>query len=121
LTGPGTDCAILAALACRTAGVNSIGRRIKKPLTTFVLNDGRRRKLRERATTGESQGMGTVIEFPADAASRRLGSTMDGTNPQVRGTVVILPVIRIERQAEETSGDRGPEQGAAPGRRRRRR
>jgi hypothetical protein len=65
--------------------------------------------------------MGTVIEFPADAASRRLGSTMDGTNPQVRGTVVILPVIRIERQVEETSGDRGPEQGAAPGRRRRRR
>jgi hypothetical protein len=118
---PGTHCAILAALVDRTVVVKSIGRRIKKPLTTFVLNDGRRRKSRERATTGESQGMGTVIEFPADAASRRLGSTMDGTSRDVRGTVVILPVIRIERQVEETNGDRGPEQGAAPGRRRRRR
>jgi len=117
----GTHCAILAALVRRIAGVKSIGRCIKKPLTTFVLNDGRRRKSRERATTRESYGMGTVIEFPADAASRRLGSTMDGTSPEVTGTVVILPVIRIERQVEETSGDRGPEQGTAPGRRRRRR
>jgi hypothetical protein len=65
--------------------------------------------------------MGTVIEFPADAASRRLGSTVDGVTRQASGTVVILPVIRIERQVEETSGDRGPEQGTAPGRRRRRR
>jgi hypothetical protein len=74
---------------------------------------------RVRAATGESFGMGTIIEFPADAASRRLGPTMDGTAQ--KGTVVNLPVIRIERQVEETSGDRGPEQGTAPGRRRRRR
>lgn len=65
--------------------------------------------------------MGTVIEFPADAASRRLGSTVDDVARQTKGTVVILPVIRIERQVEETSGDHGPEQGTAPGRRRRRR
>jgi len=38
-----------------------------------------------------------------------------------RGTVRSLPVIRIERESDETSGDRGPEQGTAPGRRRRRR
>ena len=65
--------------------------------------------------------MGTIIEFPADAISRRLGSTMDGAMQEGQATVLILPVIRIERQVEETSGDRGPEQGAAPGRRRRRR
>ena len=65
--------------------------------------------------------MGTVIEFPADTASRRLGSTMDGALQESKGTVLILPVIRIERQVEETSGDRGPEEGTAPGRRRRRR
>ena len=76
---------------------------------------------RVRAATGESQGMGTVIEFPADAALRRLVSTLDDATQKAGGTVVILPVIRIERQVEETSGDRGPEQGAAPGRRRRRR
>ncbi|MGA8900668.1 hypothetical protein [Bradyrhizobium sp.] len=65
--------------------------------------------------------MGTIIEFPADAGSRRLGPTMDDAAPGARGTVLILPVIRIERQVEETSGGRGPEEGTAPGRRRRRR
>jgi hypothetical protein len=63
--------------------------------------------------------MGTIIEFPANAPSRRLGS-MDGVREGM-GTVLILPVIRIERQSEETSGGRGPEEGTAPGRRRRRR
>jgi hypothetical protein len=63
--------------------------------------------------------MGTIIEFPVDAASRRPGSIMDGAPRQ--GTVLILPVVRIEREPEETSGDRGPEAGTAPRRRRRRR
>ena len=70
--------------------------------------------------------MGTIIEFPADAALRRPGSSIDGGSREVRprevmGTVVILPVIRIERQPDETSGGRGPEEGTAPRRRRRRR
>ena len=65
--------------------------------------------------------MGIIIEFPADAALRRRGSTMDGATGEGLGTVLILPVIRIERAPEETSGGRGPEQGTAPGRRRRRR
>ncbi|SDS59085.1 hypothetical protein [Bradyrhizobium canariense] len=68
--------------------------------------------------------MGTIIEFPADAALRRQGSTMDGIPRKASGTlgtVLILPVIRIEREPEETSGGRGPEQGTAPRRRRRRR
>jgi hypothetical protein len=76
-----------------------------------------------RVTSGHRRefGMGTIIEFPADAASRRLGSTVDGPAQDGKATVLILPVIRIERQVEETSGDRGPEAGTAPGRRRRRR
>jgi hypothetical protein len=65
--------------------------------------------------------MGTIIEFPADAASRRPGSAMDGTPREAMGAILILPVIRIEREPDETSGGRGPEEGAAPGRRRRRR
>jgi hypothetical protein len=65
--------------------------------------------------------MGTIIEFPADAASRRLGSTMDALPREGMGTVLILPVVRIEREPEETSGGSGPQEGAAPGRRRRRR
>jgi hypothetical protein len=63
--------------------------------------------------------MGTIIEFPADAGSRRSGSRVDGALRA--GTVLILPVIRIEREPDETSGGRGPEEGTAPGRRRRRR
>jgi hypothetical protein len=66
-------------------------------------------------------GMGTIIEFPPDAASRRLGSTFDGASHGGMATVLILPVIRIERDNDGTSGGRGPEEGTAPGRRRRRR
>ena len=65
--------------------------------------------------------MGTIIEFPADAASRRPGATMDGTPREAMGAILILPVIRIEREPDETSGGRGPEEGTAPRRRRRRR
>ncbi|SIO66207.1 hypothetical protein SAMN05443247_11070 [Bradyrhizobium erythrophlei] len=63
--------------------------------------------------------MCTIIEFPADAASRRPG--MDGAPREGLGTLLILPVVRIERDTDGTSGGRGPEEGAAPGRRRRRR
>jgi hypothetical protein len=65
--------------------------------------------------------MGTIIEFPADAASRRPGSTMDGAPREGMGTILILPVVRIERDPDETSGGGGPEEGAAPGGRSRRR
>ena len=65
--------------------------------------------------------MGTIIVFPADAASRRLVSTVDVAQREGMGIVVILPVIRIERHTDETNGGSGPEEGTAPGRRRRRR
>jgi hypothetical protein len=62
--------------------------------------------------------MGTIIEFPA---SRRLGTSAEFTPSERVGTVLILPVIRIERQTDEKTGGTGPEQGTATGRRRRRR
>lgn len=46
---------------------------------------------------------------------------MDAAPREGMGTVLILPVVRIDRQTDETSGGRGPEEGTAPGRRRRRR
>jgi hypothetical protein len=61
--------------------------------------------------------MGTIIEFPA---GRRVGSSGEVTPRTETGTILILPVIRIERDTDETSGDRGPEQGTARRRRRRR-
>ena len=42
---------------------------------------------------------------------------MDRSPDHGMGTVVILPVIRIDREIDETSGGSGPEEGA--GRRRR--
>jgi hypothetical protein len=78
--------------------------------------------------------MGTILEFPADAASRRQGLSIDGSPRRAStkqaaqasakpamGQVLILPVVRIERHLEETSGGRGPEEGTATPRRRRRR
>lgn len=65
--------------------------------------------------------MGTIIKFPADAAARRLGVDVA---PAIRSTsaeIMILPVIRIERQLDDTTGGQGPEEGTAPGRRRKRR
>jgi len=66
----------------------------------------------------KERNMGTIIDFPADAASRRLDHGMDGAPRDGMGTILILPVVRIDR--DETGG-RGPEEGTAPGRRRRRR
>jgi hypothetical protein len=65
--------------------------------------------------------MGTIIEFPALAAARRPGSATNGMSGEGTGTVLILPVIRIEREPDETSGGHGPQEGTAPNRRRRRR
>jgi hypothetical protein len=68
---------------------------------------------------GESD-MGTIIKFPVDAA-KRPGMTMGV--PAVRersATILILPVIRIEREHDGSNGA-GPSEGTAPGRRRRRR
>jgi hypothetical protein len=65
--------------------------------------------------------MATIIDFPADAASRRLGGTVHGAPDKGTATILILPAVRIERESPGNSGDRGPEQGKTPGRRRRRR
>jgi hypothetical protein len=65
--------------------------------------------------------MGTIIDFPTDAVSRRPGTWLDEVPRAEMGTVLILPVVRIERNADETAGGIGPEEGTATGRRRRRR
>jgi len=74
----------------------------------------------------EAETMGDIIRFPANAVARRLG---EDVAPQPRRTsakissaqILILPVVRIERHAEDKNGGRGPEEGTAPGRRRKRR
>lgn len=64
--------------------------------------------------------MGTIVEFPAHAA-RRPSAVLTSAPREGMGTILILPVVRIEREVTTTSDDRGPREGAAPSRRRRRR
>ena len=71
------------------------------------------------ARRAERMGMGTIIEFPADAGSGRLGSTPVFAQDDGKGTVLILPVVCIARESDGTSGSQGPQADAAPSRRRR--
>jgi len=64
--------------------------------------------------------MGMVVEFPADATQRRPAAT-DLSRQEGMGTVLILPVIRIERYEGDIFGGGGSEQGSPSGRRRKRR
>ena len=64
--------------------------------------------------------MGMVVEFPADATQRRPAAT-DLSRQEGMGTVLILPVIRIERHEGDIFGGGGSEQGSPSGRRRKRR
>jgi hypothetical protein len=66
--------------------------------------------------TDEGNIMGEVIRFPDEAGAPRGGKYVDAaTEP---ATVIILPVVRIER-GPDGSGDQEPHTGT--GRRRRRR
>lgn len=62
--------------------------------------------------------MGEVIRFPEDAGYARAGRYVDATTEPA--TVIILPVIRIERDPDGSNGLE-PHTGNNPGRRRRRR
>ena len=62
--------------------------------------------------------MGEVIRFPDEAGYGRGGKYIDAnTEP---ATVIILPVIRIDRDPDGSNG-LGPDTGSSAGRRRRRR
>ena len=63
--------------------------------------------------------MGTVISFPEIGRTAR-GSRSIAGRPE-SATVIILPVIRIERYVDEPSGGMEPEASGTPRRRRRRR
>jgi hypothetical protein len=60
--------------------------------------------------------MGEVIRFPDEAGYARGGRYIDATTESA--TVIILPVIRIERNPDD---GQEPGAGSAAGRRRRRR
>lgn len=65
--------------------------------------------------------MGIIIKFPADAAARRLGTDATPQPRDISAQILILPAIRIERHVDDRNGGSGPEEGTAPGRRRKRR
>lgn len=64
--------------------------------------------------------MGMVVEFPAEANQRRPAAT-ELSRQEGMGTVLILPVIRIERHEGDIFGGGGSEQGSPTGRGRKRR
>lgn len=64
--------------------------------------------------------MGMIVEFPAEATQRRPAAT-EMSRPEGMGTVLILPVIRIERHDGNMLGGGNPDQGSPSGRRRKRR
>lgn len=64
--------------------------------------------------------MGMVVEFPAGATQRRL-HVAGLSNREGTGTVLILPVIRIERHEDKVVDGGGTEEGSPSGRRRKRR
>jgi hypothetical protein len=63
--------------------------------------------------------MGMVISFPEAGRSSRAARAILG-KPE-SATVIILPVVRIERYVDEPSGGIEPEATGSPRRRRRRR
>jgi hypothetical protein len=63
--------------------------------------------------------MGTVISFPAVERTARTSKSIAGQSESA--TVIILPVIRIERHVDEPAGGIEPETGSGARRRRRRR
>ena len=67
---------------------------------------------------GKGTAMGEVIRFPDEAGIARGGRYVDANSEPA--TVIILPVIRIERDPGDTGGV-APDSGNTPGRRRRRR
>jgi hypothetical protein len=62
--------------------------------------------------------MGEVIRFPDEAGFARIGRYVDSSTETA--TVIILPVIRVERNPDGSNGLE-PDTGNTPGRRRRRR
>jgi hypothetical protein len=62
--------------------------------------------------------MGEVIQFPEEGSYDRGGRYVDSNSEPA--TVIILPVVRIDRGPDGTNGSE-PETGNSPGRRRRRR
>jgi len=61
--------------------------------------------------------MGEVIRFPEEHGLTRVGKLVDANSEPA--TVIILPVIRIDRGDEPTSGDREPQTGTGKRKRRR--
>jgi len=64
--------------------------------------------------------MGMVVEFPAGATQRRLHVAELSSREQM-GTVLILPVIRIERHGDDLFNGGGSEHGSPSGGGRKRR
>jgi len=69
----------------------------------------RRRSFGGKPGGQERSNMGTIVEFPADAAARRAGLDVNVAPREGTATILILPAIRIERYADETRDAETPD------------
>ena len=67
---------------------------------------------------GKGTAMGEVIQFPEEGSYSRTGRYIDASSEPA--TVIILPVVRIDRGPDGTNGSE-PDAGNSSGRKRRRR
>jgi hypothetical protein len=63
--------------------------------------------------------MGEIIQFPGNAGASRGGSSSHAAAHPEPASVIILPVVRIERTPDGSSVDPRPGNSAGRGRRRR--
>lgn len=68
---------------------------------------------------GEERGMGIIVQFPEGQRPLGGGRYVDANSEPA--SVIILPVIRIERHPDAPTDSIEGGSGATPGRRRRRR
>ena len=76
-----------------------------------------RLQMRDFREGGAEGSMGIVVAFP----EARSGVRDSAEHAAGSATVIILPVVRVERYDEDPSGDVEPSAAASPGRKRRRR
>src|SRR5713226_405486 len=89
---------------------------VSRPLTLHVSNRVGA-ELRHPAVRGGGSDMGAVISFPAVGRTARSSRSIAGRSESA--TVIILPVVRIERYADAPTGGFEPEANSGPRRHRR--
>src|SRR3981189_1594031 len=89
---------------------------VSRPLTLRASNRGQEPSCGVRPSGRGNVIMGTIISFPGVVHTARASRSIAGKSESA--IVIILPVIRIERYVDESTGSFEPEASSRPRRRR---